>query len=362
VSAQMWQREKNGHVLALVQLIGGVLTGWVGMVGPMMWLGLAEFSTQLDPALVKFFHFLTWYTFDGTYWVTTAQFGAIGLMGLFDDDKTPLFPRWTGVAGTVLAVSYISLALIPFDHTGAFSYDGLVNMYFVWITFFWYLVWVSVCCVKDLKRKDVGTQTLARGHGHPEPAHRFDAALAARTMRHVDLTPLYKTSIGFDHLASVLDQLSSLDAENGFPPYKENGFPPYNIERIGENTYRICMAVAGFGDNDLSIEVKEGTLTIRGEKKNEDEVRQYIHQDIAARNFERRFRLAECVELSGATLEHGLLHIDLKRELPEAMKPRTITITKGQPAGARVIESDAKEVRAASRGGHSGGPAVSMKR
>ena len=181
VSAQMWHREKNGHVLALVQLIGGVLTGWVGMVGPMAWLGLAEFSTELKPAVVRFFHFVTWYTFDGTYWITTAQFGAIGLMALFDDQETPLFPRWSaGVVGTVLAVSYISLALIPFDHTGAFSYDGLVNMYWVWITFFLYCIWVSVCCVKDLKRKNVGTQTLARGHGRPEPAHRFDAALAVR--------------------------------------------------------------------------------------------------------------------------------------------------------------------------------------
>ncbi len=142
-------------------------------------------------------------------------------------------------------------------------------------------------------------------------------------MRRPDLTPLYKTTIGFDHLASILDQLSSLDAENGFPPY--------NIERLGENSYRISMAVAGFGDNDLSLEVKEGTLTIRGEKKGEDKVRQYIHQGIAARNFERRFRLAEYVEVSGATLEHGLLHIDLKRELPEAMKPRTIQIAKGTP-------------------------------
>ncbi len=153
-------------------------------------------------------------------------------------------------------------------------------------------------------------------------------------MRRLDLTPLYKSSIGFDHLASVLDQLSSLDAENGFPPY--------NIERLGENSYRISMAVAGFGESDLSIEVKEGTLTIHGEKKSEDKERQYIHQGIAARNFERRFRLAEYVEVSGATLEHGLLHVDLKRELPEAMKPRTISITKGQPSSsARVIDGDA---------------------
>ena len=148
-------------------------------------------------------------------------------------------------------------------------------------------------------------------------------------MRRLDLTPLYKSSIGFDHLANVLDQLTNIDTETGFPPY--------NIERLGENVYRISMAVAGFGENDLSIEVKEGTLTVRGEKKNEDKVRQYIHQGIAARNFERRFRLADYVEVSAASLEHGLLHVDLKRELPEAMKPRTITITKGQP-GPRVIE------------------------
>ncbi len=96
----------------------------------------------------------------------------------------------------------------------------------------------------------------------------------------------------------------------------------------------------------MSLEVKEGTLTIRGEKKGEDKVRQYIHQGIAARNFERRFRLAEYVEVSGATLEHGLLHIDLKRELPEAMKPRTIQISKGQPSSPRVIEGESKEVHA----------------
>jgi molecular chaperone IbpA len=157
-------------------------------------------------------------------------------------------------------------------------------------------------------------------------------------MRRLDLTPLYKTSIGFDHLASVLDQLSSLDAENGFPPY--------NIERLAENTYRISMAVAGFSEGDLSIEAKEGTLSIRGEKKSDEKVRQYIHQGIAARNFERRFRLAEYVEVSGASLENGLLHVDLRRELPEAMKPRTISITKGQ-SGGRLIEGEAQKPHAA---------------
>ena len=158
-------------------------------------------------------------------------------------------------------------------------------------------------------------------------------------MRRLDLTPRYRSTVGFDQLASVLAQLSNIDTENGFPPY--------NIERLGDNTYRITMAVAGFGEGDLTIEVKEGTLIVRGEKKSEDKVRQYIHQGIAARNFERRFRLADYVEVSSASLENGLLHIDLKRELPEAMKPRTITITKGQAAQNRVIEGDAKEVRPA---------------
>jgi hypothetical protein len=169
ISTQMRRRERNGHVLSTVQLVGGLLTGWVGMMAPMMWCALAEFSSQLDPAMVKFFHVLTWYVFDGTYWVTIAQFGAIGLMGLYDEDKEPLFPKSAGLIGVVLACGYVTLALIPFDHTFIFSYDGLWNMYFVWITFFFYLIWVSRLCVKDLKRSQVavarnrvGAQALAR--------------------------------------------------------------------------------------------------------------------------------------------------------------------------------------------------------
>jgi hypothetical protein len=169
IATQMRRRERNSHVLSTVQLVGGLLTGWVGMMCPMMWCALAEFSTQLDPAMVKFFHVMTWYVFDGTYWVTIAQFGAIGLMGLYDEDKQPLFPKSAGVIGVVLACGYATLALIPFDHTFIFSYDGLWNMYFVWITFFFYLIWVSRLCVKDLKRSQlaversqVGAQALAR--------------------------------------------------------------------------------------------------------------------------------------------------------------------------------------------------------
>ena len=138
-------------------------------------------------------------------------------------------------------------------------------------------------------------------------------------MRHFDLTPLYRSTIGFDRLGSLLDTLTSFEGET--PSY-----PPYNIERVGENDYRISMAVAGFGEGDLSIDVKENTLSIRGEKRTEQEDRTLLHRGIASRSFERRFQLADHVLVKGAVLENGLLHVDLVRELPEAMKPRTIPI------------------------------------
>ena len=140
-------------------------------------------------------------------------------------------------------------------------------------------------------------------------------------MRHFDLTPLYRSTIGFDRLGSLLDTLTSFEGDA--PSY-----PPYNIERVGENEYRISMAVAGFGEADLSLEVKENTLSISGEKLSEPEESgmTYLHRGIAARSFERRFQLADHVVVKGASLENGLLHVDLVRELPEAMKPRTIPI------------------------------------
>lgn len=155
-------------------------------------------------------------------------------------------------------------------------------------------------------------------------------------MRHFDLTPLYRSTIGFDRFGSLLDQLASFEGET--PSY-----PPYNIERVGENDYRISMAVAGFGEGDLSIEVKENTLSIRGEKTAEQEPANYLHRGIASRSFERRFQLADHVVVKGATLENGLLHVDLVRELPEAMKPRTIPIaTKAETAEKpKVIDSKA---------------------
>ncbi len=153
-------------------------------------------------------------------------------------------------------------------------------------------------------------------------------------MRQFDLAPLYRNTVGFDRLFSMLDQLVSVD---GAPSY-----PPYNIERTGENAYRISVAVAGFTDQDLSIEVKESALTIRGEKKPGEGEKQaeVLYQGIAARSFERRFQLADGIRVIGAALENGLLHVDLVREVPEAKKPRQIQITTRTAAPA--IEAEAK--------------------
>jgi molecular chaperone IbpA len=153
-------------------------------------------------------------------------------------------------------------------------------------------------------------------------------------MRHFDLTPLYRSTIGFDRIGSLLDTLSSFEGDT--PSY-----PPYNIERVGENAYRISMAVAGFGEGDLDIEVKENTLSIKGEKHVEQENSTFLHRGIAARSFERRFQLADHVVVKGASLENGLLHVDLVRELPEAMKPRTIEIATKTAEEPKAIDSKA---------------------
>lgn len=149
-------------------------------------------------------------------------------------------------------------------------------------------------------------------------------------MRATDFAPLYRSTIGFDRLFSMLDNMGS-----GEPA---QSYPPYNIERTGENAYRISMAVAGFGEDDLSIESREHTLTIKGEKKatEEETTGEILFQGIASRAFERRFQLADHVEIRSANLENGLLHIDLVREIPEAMKPRKIAI--GKAVGGKVVE------------------------
>jgi molecular chaperone IbpA len=152
-------------------------------------------------------------------------------------------------------------------------------------------------------------------------------------MRTFDLAPLYRSTVGFDRLFSLLDQVSGFDGAAA-------GYPPYNIERTGENAYRISVAVAGFAENELSIVAKENTLTIRGDKqtKTDEKNGSVLYQGIAARAFERQFQLADHVEVKGAKLENGLLHVDLTREVPEAKKPRQIPIGDGKP---KVVEAKA---------------------
>ncbi len=148
-------------------------------------------------------------------------------------------------------------------------------------------------------------------------------------MRQFDLAPLYRSTVGFDRLAQLLDTVGGFDTD---------GYPPYNIERLGPNEYRITMAVAGFNKDEFKIEVKEQTLLVTGERKADDKGRVFLHRGIAARSFERRFQLADYVEVKGADFTDGLLHIDLMRNLPERMKPRTVAI--GSSA-AKQIEAGA---------------------
>jgi molecular chaperone IbpA len=138
-------------------------------------------------------------------------------------------------------------------------------------------------------------------------------------MRNFDFTPLYRSAIGFDRMANLLDSLSR--AEQNQPNY-----PPYNIELTGEDKYRITMAVAGFDQSEITIEVNQNNLTVSANKAADDQQRTYLHQGIAARSFERRFQLADHVQVKSANYENGLLHIDLQRIIPESMKPRTIPI------------------------------------
>ena len=150
-------------------------------------------------------------------------------------------------------------------------------------------------------------------------------------MRTFDLSPFYRSTVGFDRLFNLLDTAVNNEAQT---------YPPYNIERTGENVYRITMAVAGFGEGDLTIEAKESTLTVKGDKKAEAEKKdsEFLYRGIGARAFERRFQLADHVEVKVAQLENGLLHVDLVREVPEAMKPRTIAITSGKAKTVKQID------------------------
>ena len=152
-------------------------------------------------------------------------------------------------------------------------------------------------------------------------------------MRSYDLSPLFRSTVGFDRMMRLLDAAGRVD--ESAPTY-----PPYNIEKTGEDSYRVTMAVAGFSQDELNITVQEGVLTVTGKAVKEEEPKQFLHRGIARRAFERRFELADHIQVRGANLTNGLLHIDLVREVPEAMKPRSIKIGsgKGEP---KVIDSKA---------------------
>lgn len=138
-------------------------------------------------------------------------------------------------------------------------------------------------------------------------------------MRNFDFSPLYRTSVGFDRLPSLLDAVNRGDSNT-------NSYPPYNIELLAEDQYRITMAIAGFVEGELEIQTEKQTLSVKGKKATDNGERNFLHQGIAGRNFERRFQLADHVEVTGANLANGLLHIELAREIPEAMKPKNIPI------------------------------------
>lgn len=156
-------------------------------------------------------------------------------------------------------------------------------------------------------------------------------------MNSIDFTPLYRNSIGFDHLASLIN--SAMRSEGAL-----NGYPPYNIEMIEDDRYAITIAVAGFEQGELDIDVEKGILTVRGKKASE-ESHKYLYQGIANSTFERRFNLAEHVEVTGAKLNNGLLTINLVKEIPEAMKPRKISID--QTSEAIEHQTDSSEIKAA---------------
>ena len=152
-------------------------------------------------------------------------------------------------------------------------------------------------------------------------------------MRSFDLAPLYRATVGFDRVADLMDRV--LANEVAQPTY-----PPYNIEKTDENAYRISVAVAGFTSDELAVEVKEGTLHVAARKSQDDTERTYLHRGIATRAFERRFALADHVRVTGATHELGMLHIDLVRETPEALKPRRIEIARASDLQAKAVTSD----------------------
>ncbi|ABD53612.1 Hsp20 family protein [Jannaschia sp. CCS1] len=149
-------------------------------------------------------------------------------------------------------------------------------------------------------------------------------------MRTYDFSPLYRATVGFDRVADMLDRVLTQDAS-------QSTYPPYNIEKLDENSYRISVAVAGFSDADLNVEQREHQLVVSAKREKDEDARTYLHRGIATRVFEKRFQLADHVRVTGAVAEHGMLHIDLMREVPEALKPRRIEIGN---SNAKAIEGD----------------------
>ena len=152
-------------------------------------------------------------------------------------------------------------------------------------------------------------------------------------MRSFDLTPLYRATVGFEQIAEMMDRALAADAG-------QNTYPPYNIEKTDDDAWRISLAVAGFAQDDLSIELKDRALIVTARRAEDDTKRTYLHRGIATRAFERRFTLADHVKVTGASHVDGMLHIDLVREVPEALKPRQIEITGGSKSDANLIEAD----------------------
>ena len=152
-------------------------------------------------------------------------------------------------------------------------------------------------------------------------------------MRHFDLAPLYRATVGFDRLADLMDRAAT--TEQG------QTYPPYNIERTGENAWRITVAVAGFGEDELAVEMRENALIISGRKAGEEGERTFLHRGIATRAFERRFHLAEHVRATGAKVTNGMLDVELVREVPEALKPRRIEIASGDTVETKAVEAQA---------------------
>ena len=156
-------------------------------------------------------------------------------------------------------------------------------------------------------------------------------------MRNFDLAPLYRATVGFDQVADIMDRVFTNDVS-------KQTYPPYNIEKTDEDAWRITIAVAGFSDQDLSVEVRENSLIVTARKAQEEE-RTYLHRGIATRAFERRFHLADHVRVTGAAHADGMLHIDLMREVPEALKPRQIQIASDVSATAKAVEGKAKKAK-----------------